>query len=556
MPIFKRPRGCCSNASTAAPWQRVSEDLVPAIDAQRGSEIGSRQLAPKQRMSQRHHALQFWLAMSVGPRHDTFWDVWWTVLRCRPQRHSNRCNRPCPATPVPSVRRVSGTSIVGSAASISGSSHHEPPVPLTRNTVMSVTDLTAEPGVAAAPTVVPPRGVTAGTWARVALVCVLLAASGGVRWWQARRFQALSEAWKESPFPLEELPLSIGPWRGEAVQMDEQIARATGATDHILRRYVNQTTGVKVDVIVLYGPATSVFIHRPETCYPSAGFEMADAPTAHTVEAGALHAPFRALVYVRGEGGQTEPPGGVLLLAVQRTLVPRRRHLQATGTDSRHVQSPSVAERHRSREARCRQPVRVAPASAPAPISNRARTAGLEAVAVFLIPWRRVAPRSNPRKFSVMDNPERSDGYIPARASHNPPAVPANPAEFDDDYAYATPMPVLAARSSPPAWPGAPGGGTGGRRSSSGPSARRGSSRWPITGSKPGFVQLPLSSGSIRPRTSSTSRTTTRPPSSSTAPARSRSSRAPTSSASPWRNMPNCSTIRSSKAQTPRTPKG
>ncbi|MDR3638952.1 MAG: EpsI family protein [Isosphaeraceae bacterium] len=171
---------------------------------------------------------------------------------------------------------------------------------------MSVTDLTTEPGVAATSTAVRARGVSAGTWVRVLLVCALLAASGVIRWKQTQRFQALSEAWKDSPFPLDELPLTIGPWRGEAAKLEDQIARATGATDHILRRYVNQATGVKVDLIVLYGPATSVFIHRPETCYPAAGFELAEAQNDHTVQAGDLRAPFRALVYVRGEGGQTE----------------------------------------------------------------------------------------------------------------------------------------------------------------------------------------------------------------------------------------------------------
>ena len=171
---------------------------------------------------------------------------------------------------------------------------------------MSVTDLTTEPGAAtAAPAPNAPRAA-AGTWLCVTLVCALLVVSGMIRWTQARRFQALSQAWKESPFPLDELPLTMGPWRGETAQMDEQIARATGATDHILRRYANQATGVKLDLILLYGPASSVFIHRPETCYPAAGFEPVEAPSERTIQAGDLRAPFRALVYARGEGAQTE----------------------------------------------------------------------------------------------------------------------------------------------------------------------------------------------------------------------------------------------------------
>jgi EpsI family protein len=171
---------------------------------------------------------------------------------------------------------------------------------------MSATDLKSGPIVATAPPTPAAPGVAAGTWGRVALVCALLAASGGVRWTQARRFRALSKASRESPFPLAGLPLAIGPWQGEPVELDEPIARATGATDHMVRRYVNRDTGVRLDLIVLYGPASTVFIHRPETCYPSAGFELAEAPTERTVQAGTLRAPFRALVYTRGEGGQAE----------------------------------------------------------------------------------------------------------------------------------------------------------------------------------------------------------------------------------------------------------
>jgi hypothetical protein len=167
---------------------------------------------------------------------------------------------------------------------------------------MSVMDLTTEPGVTTTPAAVRPRGVSRATWLRVGLVCTLLVASGAVRIWQARRFQALSAAWQESPFPLEQFPLALGPWKGEPVRLDEQIARATGATDHVVRRYVHQTTGVNVDVILLYGPATAVFIHKPEVCYPSAGFEPAALPVDRVIEAGTLRAPFRALLYAKGDG--------------------------------------------------------------------------------------------------------------------------------------------------------------------------------------------------------------------------------------------------------------
>ena len=171
---------------------------------------------------------------------------------------------------------------------------------------MSVTDLTTKPAVAVASTPTPPRGVSASTWARMALACAILLVSGGLRWWQTQRFNTLLDLGRESPFPLEELPLTLGPWRGEPAKLDEQIAESTGSTDYTLRTYVNQATGVKVDVIVLYGPATAMFIHKPEICYPNAGFEPCAASSERTIEADQLHAPFRSLIYKRGEGGRTD----------------------------------------------------------------------------------------------------------------------------------------------------------------------------------------------------------------------------------------------------------
>ena len=38
------------------------------------------------------------------------------------------------------------------------------------------------------------------------------------------------------------------------------------------------TTGVSLTVLILFGPAEAVFGHRPEICYPSAGYRMVSDP--------------------------------------------------------------------------------------------------------------------------------------------------------------------------------------------------------------------------------------------------------------------------------------
>lgn len=151
----------------------------------------------------------------------------------------------------------------------------------------------------------PPRAPAAhADWPRVALACAVLLGSGGARLVQARRVEGrLVEGRRGPRADLAGVPLGLGPWRGEPTTIDPRIALATGADQVVTRRYVNQETGVALDVILLYGPAVDMFIHAPEHCYPSAGFALAAGPEDRSVAAGAR---FRSLVYGKGEGGRAD----------------------------------------------------------------------------------------------------------------------------------------------------------------------------------------------------------------------------------------------------------
>jgi len=153
----------------------------------------------------------------------------------------------------------------------------------------------------------PSRRVGSGFhWLRVVLVCAALVGSGGVRSWQAWKVDALLEKGKKSSFPLQELPLTLGSWQGEDASLDPQIARRAGASDAVFRRYVNQTTGATVEVIVLYGPAVELFFHTPEVCYPGAGYTQLDGPDQRVIGSGGVVAPFRSLVFVKGQGAEAD----------------------------------------------------------------------------------------------------------------------------------------------------------------------------------------------------------------------------------------------------------
>ncbi len=172
----------------------------------------------------------------------------------------------------------------------------------TDTTTLPHTPTTPEPGI--------PGQVTVsmrGIWVRVILICGLLVGSGLLRAGQMQRVEKILEEGKHSPFPLKEVPMELGPWKGQVAELDPRIAAGTGSVDYIFRRYVNQLTGTAVDVIVLYGPSTDMFIHSPERCYPAAGFSLNEGPEGQTITLGdGRTAPFRSMVYAKGTEGRQE----------------------------------------------------------------------------------------------------------------------------------------------------------------------------------------------------------------------------------------------------------
>ncbi len=123
------------------------------------------------------------------------------------------------------------------------------------------------------------------SWALVA--CVLLGASGVVRVNQERRHQS-DHAYREAcPFPLSELPAQLGEWhliKGSDKPLDAMTMRITGGSDHLVRTYANDLTGVSVVVLVLFGPAEPVLPHVPAICYPSSGFVQGDYDATRTID--------------------------------------------------------------------------------------------------------------------------------------------------------------------------------------------------------------------------------------------------------------------------------
>ena len=131
-----------------------------------------------------------------------------------------------------------------------------------------------------------PVGVASSImWALVG--CFLLGASGLARVTQERRHQSDKTYREACPFTLKDIPTQLGDWHlveGSEKPLDAMTMRITGGSDHLVRTYANDLTGVSVVVLVLFGPAEPVLPHVPAICYPSSGFVQGDYDAARTID--------------------------------------------------------------------------------------------------------------------------------------------------------------------------------------------------------------------------------------------------------------------------------
>jgi hypothetical protein len=114
-------------------------------------------------------------------------------------------------------------------------------------------------------------------WALMIATCLLLATSGGIRFWRDHQFRMIARENENCPFALNEFPKVLGPWSVEEKtdpKLDPEIARIAGANSYLLRNYRDRKSGAIVLALILYGPAHSVFGHSPEICYPASGYKQ------------------------------------------------------------------------------------------------------------------------------------------------------------------------------------------------------------------------------------------------------------------------------------------
>ena len=115
--------------------------------------------------------------------------------------------------------------------------------------------------------------------------CVLLIGSAVQRKAREAAYAAEAVVLQECPFPLERIPRTLKNWKSvdNDQKLDNQTFRITGGKEYVIRKYTDETTGISLIVLVLFGPLEPVIPHTPEVCYPANGFVWADDTLSRSI---------------------------------------------------------------------------------------------------------------------------------------------------------------------------------------------------------------------------------------------------------------------------------
>ncbi len=104
---------------------------------------------------------------------------------------------------------------------------------------------------------------------------VLLIVSGVAYRVAAGRLSGISGSASLPRGTLSSLAMEIGDWRGGDIALSEQVIRATDTEDHVSRAYVRRGGIDAVSLFLAYGVRfRDLAPHRPEVCYPGAGWTL------------------------------------------------------------------------------------------------------------------------------------------------------------------------------------------------------------------------------------------------------------------------------------------
>lgn len=104
-----------------------------------------------------------------------------------------------------------------------------------------------------------------------------------------------------TPEMLEGFPMQIGGWTGREVPLDDAIWRKTKADAYISRRYSRNNDSGFVSLYAVAGVrARDLIAHRPDVCYPAAGWALEDQRSVELLLNDGMKLPCSVFRFRRG----------------------------------------------------------------------------------------------------------------------------------------------------------------------------------------------------------------------------------------------------------------
>ena len=132
-------------------------------------------------------------------------------------------------------------------------------------------------------------------------------------------FTAIVSYWvRESPSQvlyqpdLAAIPRHLGRWEGKDLDLTKEVLDMLNADAVLSRAYTDNHYGTQVGLLIEYRKyGRRDFIHRPEECYPNAGWEIVETGTSrHAVCAAGI---FRLPRSLHRRRSTVVPPGDILV---------------------------------------------------------------------------------------------------------------------------------------------------------------------------------------------------------------------------------------------------
>lgn len=131
---------------------------------------------------------------------------------------------------------------------------------------------------------VPAGGI--GAWVAVAITAGVLVVSGVSTRQLSAAVAAQNAEVVELPRPLRSLPLRLGRWVGEEVEVSDGVQRIARNDDFVNRAYT-AAAGERANLFVGYTAQPRTMLrHRPTICYPNAGWSLTHTRTDTVAVAG------------------------------------------------------------------------------------------------------------------------------------------------------------------------------------------------------------------------------------------------------------------------------